>query len=59
MVTNRATGNHLDSAEKILNIVQKNVTVYVFDLRLVISGPTIGKIPHVQNFMNDETNALR
>ena len=35
-----ATGNHLDRAEKILEIAQTTGTVDVFDLRSGISGPT-------------------
>ena len=35
-----ATGNHLDRAEKIPNVVQMTGTVDVFDPRSGISGPT-------------------
>ena len=36
-----ATGNHLDRAEKIPEVVQSTGTVDVFDRRSDISGPTL------------------
>jgi len=53
-----ATGNHLDRAEKIPNLVQTPGTVDVFDPRSGIRDPLRGELPHVQIFMNDGPNPL-
>ena len=44
-----ATGNHLDRAENITKFAQSTGTVYVFDPRLGISGPTSRRAPACQN----------
>jgi len=45
-----ATGNPLDSAEKIPNLAQTTVTVDVFDPRSGISGPTSRRASACPNF---------
>jgi len=53
-----ATGNHLDRAEKIPEVVQMTGTIDVFDPRSGISDPHCGEFPHVQIFKNDGHNPL-
>ena len=53
-----ATGNHLDSAEKIRNVAQTTSTVDVFDPRSDISGPASRRASACPNLMNGEPNPL-
>ena len=53
-----ATGNHLDRAEKISNLLRR-LTPLTFLIRVqAFRDPLRGELPHVQIFMNDGPNPL-
>jgi len=58
MVTNLATGNHLDRAEKIQKLLRR-LALLTFLIRFqAFRNPLRGDLPHVQIFMNDGPNPL-
>jgi hypothetical protein len=53
-----ATGNHLDCAKKIPNLL-KRLAPLMFLIRIpAFRDPLGGELPHVQIFMNDGPNPL-
>ena len=53
-----ATGNHLDRAEKIPNLLRR-LAPLTFLIRVqAFRDPLHGELPHVQIFMNDGQNPL-
>ena len=53
-----ATGNHLDRAEKIPDLLRR-LTPLKFLIRVqAFRDPLRGELPHVQTFMNDGPNPL-
>jgi len=53
-----ATGNHLDQAEKIPNLLRQ-LAPLTFLIRVqAFRDPLRGELPHVQIFMNDGPNPL-
>jgi len=54
-----ATGNHLDRAEKIPNLLRR-LAPLTFLIRVqAFQDPLRGELPHVKIFMNDEPNRSR
>ena len=53
-----ATGNHLDGAEKIPNLLRR-LARFTFLIRVqAFRDPLRGELPHVHIFMNDGPNPL-
>jgi len=53
-----ATGNHLDRAEKIPNLLRR-LAPLTFLIRVqAFRDPISGELPHIQLFMNDGPNPL-
>jgi len=53
-----ATGNHLDGAERIPNLLRR-LAPFKFLIRVqAFRGPFGGELPHVQIFVNDGSNSL-
>jgi len=54
-----ATGNHLDRAENIPNLLLGQLAPLTFLIRVqAFQDPHRGELPHVQIFMNDGPNPL-
>jgi len=53
-----ATGNHLDRAEKIPNLLRRLEPLTCWIRVQAFWDPLCGELPHVQTFMNDGPNPL-
>jgi len=53
-----ATGNHLDSTEKISNLLRRLAPLTFLIRFQAFRDPLRGELPHVHIFMNDGTNPL-
>ena len=53
-----ATGNHLDRAEKIPNLLRRLAPLTFLIREQAFREPLRGKLPHVQIFMNDGPSPL-
>ena len=52
------TGNHLDRAEKIPNLLRRLAPLIILILFQAFRDPLRGELPHVQISMNDGPNPL-